>query len=173
MIETDDDRNGLRVLAGSRVYPYVLAYVEKNFENARLLSAIIGHGATAFEVLAVAGEETGYGRSDPARRYGNYFGLHSRRDGPSHYFPGQQGIEPRGKKPPLATYDPASGFYYSGLQFATRLRGVEATLDLANPATFFSLAHKHGWGHGNPTYMKDVESVYLNVLRAARAASLK
>ncbi len=118
-------------------------------------------------ILAVSGAEFQYGLDEKAKIHGNYFGLHSPGTDSAHYYPGQTGYLPTEHGPPLATFDPKTGFFYSGLRFANRMKTNAGSDDLSDPATFFSLAHSLGWGTTNPNYLRSVQGAYLNLRKSA------
>lgn len=149
------------------VYPWVTAFVDKYLADAQRLASMIGHGATAYEVLAVGGVESHYDTAKVATVRGNYFGIHSRGIDPSDYFVGQIGAVATKKDSPLAVYDPRTGFYQSGLRLVAKLRERSAGQNLSNPATFFRIVHHSGWGTTTANYEMILESAYLLVLRAA------
>ena len=154
--------------SGRRVYPYVTTFRNAHLADAMKLAALVGHGATADEVLATAGEENHYGTASLASKDGNYFGIHSNGSDPGRYFPGQIGSRPTSDAP-VATYDPRTGFYDSGLRLVARMKGGAGALDLSNPSTFFALAHARGWGVGRKKYLSEVQGVYDVVRRSAAA----
>jgi hypothetical protein len=147
----------------------VTDFRSRHYADAAKLAKVIGNGATPDEVLAISGAEFNYGQDDKARVHGNYFGLHSPGTDAARYYPGQTGYLPTKAGPPLATFDPANGFFYSGLRFANRMKANAASSDLSDPESFFALAHSLGWGTTNSKYLQSVRGAYSNLRRSAAA----
>jgi hypothetical protein len=145
-------------MTGDRVYPDVTAFRSRHLVDAIKLASIIGHGATADEVLTVGGAENTWGTKGWAKDWANFFGLQAKGD--KSYFPGQIGIKltnpPKGQRPKLiAQFRVADGFWWSGLVFANKMARAarQASMGataLADPRTFFTLAHQNGWGTTRP-----------------------
>jgi hypothetical protein len=152
----------------NKVYPNVTAFRDKHLADAMKLAAVIGHGATADEVLTVSAKETLYGVDPKATDHGNYFGIHSDGTDPLKYLPGQVGII-QTKDKPMAAFAPKEAFYVSGLIFAHRIRNLADGKDLSDPATFFSLAHAHGWGTQTANYVPEAMNTYGLFRNSARA----
>jgi hypothetical protein len=148
--------DGLLQIGNARIYPYVTSFIDANLADAIKLANMIGHGATADEVLALSGLEVLYGKYPLASVHGNYFGIYSDGTNPKDYFPGQIGTIPTTKDGPLATYDPKTGFYESGLRLVKKMKDNVGNADLS-PTTFFKLAHSVGWGATTPKYMRDIQ----------------
>jgi len=157
-------------VASTHVYPNVTSFRNARLAEAMKLAAIIGHGATADEVVAMAGGESSYGADTKATKHGNYFGLHSKGTDPADFLPGQIGTIPTAHDGPVATFDPTTGFMTSGLIFARRMAAHADGRDLSNPSVFFSLAHSLGWGATRPNYLSFIGGVYTLVRNSARAS---
>ncbi len=163
----EPDGGELILAADHPAHPWVTDFRNRHNADAAKLAKIIGNGATPDEVLAISGAEFKYGQDDKAKVHGNYFGLHSPGTDAAHYYPGQTGYLPTKGGPPLATFDPANGFFYSGLRFANRTKANAASSDLPDPAGFFGLAHSLGWGTTNDNYFPLVRGAYSNLRRSA------
>jgi hypothetical protein len=153
-----------------KVYPNVTAFRNQHLADAIKLAAVIGHGATADEVLAISGKENKYGDDPKAKVHGNFFGIHSHRTDPSRFFPGQTGTFPTEQDGPMASFPLDGAFYRSGLIFAERMKSGANGKDLSNPMTFFSLARALSWGATNSNYLKEVMNVYGLLRNSARAS---
>jgi len=75
-------------VASTRVCPWVTSFRNARLAEAMKLAAIIGHGAAADEVFAMAGDESSYGCSDKATVHESYFGIHSNGATPANVLPG-------------------------------------------------------------------------------------
>jgi hypothetical protein len=123
----------------------------KNFVNAHLsdaqtLANSLGNGVTAPEVLAAAGNETGYGGG--FARFGNFFGLHG--PGPAGTYYTTQ------NKTPVAMFPVQNGFLLSGLVFVNNVGQYMTPGMGTNPLVFFTILNQHGYATGNsgyPAYM--------------------
>lgn len=153
------------------VHQWVTDFRNNHYAEAAKLAKIIGNGATPDEILAVSGNEFQWGLDPKAKVHGNYFGLHSRSIYQRDFFPGQTGTVPTSRDGPLATFDPKTGFFYSGLRFANRMKAAAADADLSDPDTFFSLAHDQGWGTDQKDYLDRVNGAYATVRRSAAASN--
>ena len=101
---------------------------------------------TPAEVLAVAGNETGFGGG--FAKYGNYFGLHG--SGPSGTYYTTQ------NHTPVAMFPVINGFLLSGQAFVNNVSPFMTPGLGANPLAFFTVLNKHGYATGNsgyPAYM--------------------
>ena len=156
--------------ASDRVYPWVTSFRNTHLPQALKLAALIGHGATADEVLAVSAAEFDYGRDPKAAVHGNFFGIHSPGTDPSRFLPGQIGTIPTISDGPLATFPLASGFALSGSIFAKKMANHSSGMDFSNPDTFFALAHSLGWGVTNKGYLNLVGNAYRLLRNSARAS---
>ncbi len=157
----------LLLAADHPAHPWVADFRNRHYADAAKLAKIIGNGATPDEILAVSGNEFHWGLDPKAKVHGNYFGLHSKSIYQRDYFPGQTGIVPTSRDGPLATFDPKTGFFYSGLRFANRMKAAAGDADLSDPDTFFSLAHDRGWGTDQEGYLDRVKGAYATVRRSA------
>ena len=166
-VDQDASDGEVELASDGKAHPWVTDFRNRHYAEASKLAQIIGNGATPDEILAVSGGEFDWGRDPMAAKHGNYFGLHSRGTDPSQYFPGQTGYQRTTQDSPLATFDPANGFFYSGLRFASRMKAGAGNIDLSDPMTFFSLAHQLGWGATNPKYISMVTGAYETVRRSA------
>ncbi len=159
------------ILAGEpQAHPWVTDFRSRHFADAAKLAKIIGNGATPDEVLAVSGNEFRWGLDPKAKVHGNYFGLHSNSIYQRDFFPGQTGTIPTTGDGPLATFDPTTGFFYSGLRFANKMKAAAGKTDLSDPIAFFSLAHERGWGTDRPDYLDRINGAYATLMRSARAS---
>ena len=161
------EEGDLILAADHPAYPWVTDFRNQHYAEAAKLANVIGNGATPDEILAVSGNEFDWGRDPKAAVHGNYFGLHSKSIYQRDYFPGQTGYLPTSKDGPLATFDPNTGFFYSGLRFANRMKSAAGNADLSDPATFFSLAHQRGWGATQEDYLNRVGGAYATLRRSA------
>ena len=125
----------------------VNSFVNAHLADATTLANSLGNGVTPTEVLAVAGNETGYGGG--FAQYGNYFGLHGSGPAGTYYTTGTPSVA-------VAKFPVANGFLLSGQVFVSRV-GPYMTSGLgANPLAFFTVLNKHGYATGNsgyPAYM--------------------
>jgi len=161
------DDGELTLAADHPAHPWVTNFRNNHYAEAAKLAGIIGNGATPDEVLAVSGNEFDWGRDPKANVHGNYFGLHSKSIYQKDYFPGQTGYIPSAGDGSLATFDPQTGFFYSGLRFANRMKSAASDTDLSDPNAFFSLAHQRGWGASQKDYLDRVKGAYATLLRSA------
>jgi hypothetical protein len=122
-----------------KVYPHVTAFRDKHLADAMKLAAVIGHGTTADEVLAVTAKETLYGVDPKATVHGNYFGIHVSGNDLARNFPGQIGWFATDKGVPMASFALKDAFHVSGLIFANRMRNLADGRVLSDPTTFFRL----------------------------------
>ena len=155
--------------ADHSAHPWVTDFRNRHYTDATKLAKIIGNGATPDEVLALSGAEFHWGLDPKAKVHGNYFGLHSKSVYQRDYFPGQTGTIPTTGDGPLATFDPQTGFFYSGLRFANRMKAAAGDADLSDPDSFFSLAHERGWGTTQDDYLSRVKGAYATVRLSAGA----
>jgi RHS repeat-associated protein len=125
--------------------PNVNDFVNANLDAAETLAGDLPNGATAQEVLATAGAETGYGQGLAA--YGNYFGLHGTG------FAGQTGTYKTTGGVLTPTFPLANGFLLSGQVFVNTEAPFLAAVDASDPQTFFQTTHAHGYGTTNPQYV--------------------
>ena len=153
--------------ADHSAHPWVTDFRNRHYADAAKLAKIIGNGATPDEVLAISGDEFRWGLDPKAKVHGNYFGLHSKSIYQRDFFPGQTGTVATSRDGPLATFDPNTGFFYSGLRFANRMKAAAGDTDLSDPDTFFSLAHDRGWGTDQKDYLDRVKGAYATVRRSA------
>ena len=166
---SDPDRPILIPLS-DRVYPNVTAFRDQHLADAIKLAAVIGHGATADEVLAVSGKESKYGNDYKAKIHGNYFGIHSHGTDPANYLPGQIGAFPTAQGGPMAAFDLRDAFFRSGSILANKIAKEVGNRDLSDPLSFFSLAHPIGWGTTTPKYISEIMNVYGLFRTSARAS---
>jgi RHS repeat-associated protein len=144
-----------------------------NAKNATYLNFIAAHladatklagqlGVSVADILGVAGEESTFGASNLAKN-NNFFGLHNRSDGTP--FPGQTGTywtqptDPKVKPVPTPTFNASTGFYDSGEVFVNREKPFLGAPESANPSTFASIIHQHGYGKGTNNYVSKTTSV--------------
>jgi len=155
-----------------------------HYKEAQQLAAKLGHGATAQEFLALSSVESNWGIADAAKQANNFFGIHNVQEGP---FAGQTGtyvtsgakgipgsLAPQWLPPNtksnsvqnVAAFPPETGYLDSGdVVVATLLRPkvlAESGGDYSDPAVFFTMVHKHGWGEGT---RKDYVHVMLQRIR--------
>jgi RHS repeat-associated protein len=124
----------------------VSSFVTSNLPAAQTLAASLKNGVTPAEVLAVAGNETGFGGG--FAKYGNYFGLHG--SGPSGTYYTTQ------NHTPVAMFPVINGFLLSGQAFVNNVSPFMTPGLGANPLAFFTVLNKHGYATGNsgyPAYM--------------------
>jgi hypothetical protein len=63
----------------------VRQFALKHYKEAQTLAASLGNGVTAAEILAIAGNETGWGDPKSHAQYGNFFGMHGKGPAGTHY----------------------------------------------------------------------------------------
>ena len=158
----------LPIPVSDKAYPNVTAFRNQHLADAIKLAAVIGHGATADEVLAVAGNESTYGNDYKAQKYGNFFGIHSLGASPSKFYSGQTGTFYTSKGKLMAEFAPNDAFYRSGLIFAKTMATVVGNNDLSKPQIFLTLAHSHGWGADTEDYISTLMNVYGLFRNSAR-----
>jgi len=121
----------------------VRQFVLKHYAEAQKLADSLGNGVTAAEVLAVAGNESGWG--DPSKfggKYGNFFGLHGAGPAGTYWTTGKPS-RPVAKFPVSKDSD---GFQASGQAFVKLLQGKKVlTSGIGNdPKAFFNTLNKSG-----------------------------
>jgi|GEM_PF-6265968 len=130
----------------------VRAFVLKHYKEAQELANQIGNGVTAAEILAVSGNETGYG--DKALTFtkdGNFFGLHG--IGPAGFDPAKKDPNVKIQKFNLAPRN--DGFMDSGQVFAKIVKREITTPGIGNdPKAFFNALHSSSlkYAADNPKY---------------------
>jgi len=157
---SSDQDQPLLVPVSDKVYPNVTAFRKKHLADAIKLAAVIGHGATADEVLAVSGNESTYGDNYKAKIHGYFFGIHSRGTDREEFLPGQTGVFSTSRGKLMAGFDPRDAFFRSGLIFANRMREGAGNEDVSSPLSFFSMAHSLSWGAGTPDYVRYMLGVH-------------
>jgi hypothetical protein len=132
----------------------VIAFVLKHYKDAQTLATQLGNGVTAAEVLAIAGDETGWGDSGSKAKYGNFFGLHGK--GPAGTYYTKDNHTPTPIFPITANDD---GFKASGQEFV-KLVKQKAGLTPGigdNPKAFFTALNKnHLYADGNRNYAEEM-----------------
>ena len=161
-----------------RVYPNVTAFRNQHLVDAVKLASFIGHGATTDEVLAVSGAENTWGTKKWAKKWGNFFGIHAKRDG--SYFAGQIGLEhthpQTGPSQPVPKFRTTDGFWWSGLAFANKMAAAAKQAGLganafADPRPFFTVAHPQGQGTTRlPDYVQYAMNCHELLRNSARAS---
>jgi len=116
--------------------------VNSHLEDAQTLAKSLGNGVTPTEVLAVAGNETGYGGG--FAKFGNFFGLHG--SGPAGTYYTTQ------NHTPVAMFPVQNGFLLSGQQFVNNVGPYMQPGMGTNPLQFFTILNQHGYATGNPGY---------------------
>ena len=116
----------------------VRQFVLKHYAEAQKLADSLGNGVTAAEVLAVAGNETFWGKLDTHAKFGNFFGLHGHGPDGTYYTTGNH--------TPVAKFPVNNGFLLSGQEFVKRLQNRKLmTSGLGdNPKAFFDVLNKSG-----------------------------
>jgi hypothetical protein len=133
----------------------VRQFVLKHYAEAQKIATQLGNGVTAAEVLAIAGNETGWGNSATKAKYGNFFGLHGHGPAGTYNTTGRPSV-PTPIFPITADDD---GFKASGQVFVKLLiqKGVLTSGIGNNPKAFFDALHKaHLYADTNPHYAADM-----------------
>ena len=117
-------------------------FVNQHLGDAQTLADKMGNGVTPQEVLATAGNETGYGGGFAI--YGNYFGLHG--SGPAGTYPTTD------NQTPIAKFPVANGFLLSGQVFVNNISPFLTSGMGSNPLQFFTILNNHGYATGNSGY---------------------
>ena len=114
----------------------------KHYAEAQKLADSLGNGVTAAEVLAVAGNESGWGDPKSKAQYGNFFGLHGA---------GSAGSVPAARNPSvkIAKFSVSKdndGFQASGQAFVKLLQDKKVLMPGIgnNPKAFFDVLNKSG-----------------------------
>lgn len=134
------------LVAAGKGNPAVAAFIAEHYGDAWVLADLMGNGVTPGQILAVAGDETGWGTSKLAQN-GNFFGLHQG----GEPFPGQIGTyttqpkDPNAKPQVTPTFNPSAGFFLSGLAFVANVRPPLSYVDASDPETFFRVIHENGY----------------------------
>jgi RHS repeat-associated protein len=117
-------------------------FVNLHLPDAQTLASELGNDVSDAEVLATAGNETGYGGA--FARFGNYFGLHG--DGPAGtYYTVDNNT-------PVQKFSGPDTFMTSGQVFVSNIRPYLSPGMGANPLAFFKILNKHGYATGNSGY---------------------
>lgn len=125
----------------------VNSFVNAHLGDATTLANSLGNGVTPTEVLAVAGNETGYGGG--FAQYGNYFGLHGSGPAGTYHTTGTPSV-------PVAMFPVSNGFLLSGQVFVGHVSPFMTPGIGSNPLAFFTALNNHGYATGNsgyPAYM--------------------
>jgi len=127
--------------------PNVNNFITAHLGDAQTLAGSLGNGVTPAEVLAVAGNETGYGGG--FAQYGNFFGLHGAGPAGTYHTTGTPSV-------PVQMFPVSNGFLLSGQVFVNNVSPFMTPGLGGNPFAFFSVLNKHGYATGNsgyPAYM--------------------
>ncbi len=111
-----DDSNAPVASGGApnngKCLPNVNNFITAHLTDAQTLANSLGNGVTPSEVLAVAGNETGYGGG--FAQYGNYFGLHGSGPAGTYHTTGTPSV-------PVAMFPVSNGSLLSGQVFVGRV----------------------------------------------------
>ena len=155
-----------------------------NPDNARVLDFISVHRSDAQKiaakagipiefVLAVAGEETYWdkpGSNGVVPVTHNYFGIQVNSATDFHHYENQTGIyqtKPKNPRTPIAyvaEFSASTGFYDSGMGFATKWGLYVSGMTLADAEIFANTLHVHGFGAANPGYARELKGVITSVI---------
>lgn len=127
--------------------PNVNNFITAHLGDAQTLAGSLGNGVTPSEVLAVAGNETGYGGG--FAQYDNYFGLHGSGPAGTYHTTGTPSV-------PVAMFPVGNGFLLSGQVFVGHVSPFMTPGIGSNPLAFFTALNNHGYATGNsgyPAYM--------------------
>jgi len=164
------------------VHPNVVDFIRQNHAAALRLANQIP-GVTPEMMLAAMGRECHFGADWKAVQYGNYGGVHfadwytdangkhipvnQGQRGNKPFLPGQTGIfwtagrpspsnpNVRVKRQEMASFPLDQGFELSGQIAINEIRPYVPQGGIQSPEMFFELLHEHGYGVGNPTYVRD------------------
>ena len=153
----DDEELGLRLpglgsggqfvpstsTTNGRCLSNVNSFVHAHVADATTLANSLGNGATPAEVLATAGNETGYGGG--FANIGNYFGIHGAGPSGTYWTTGNPSA-------PVAKFPVSNGFLLSGQVFVGLIQPYLTPQTAANPLQFFTLLNQHGYATGNSGY---------------------
>jgi hypothetical protein len=139
----------------------VLSFIGAHKEDAQTLGA---EANVSHEfILAVAAEETLWGTAGIVLSTNNFFGLHVAGKDDTEHFAGQTGVYETSGKPPayVATFGKESGFLDSGMGFV----GIEKKYvsGVTDARQFGDILHEHGYGVGNPGYVKELTGVIKGI----------
>jgi len=144
-LQKSEQRRGVKTVEhkGQPVPDNVRQFVLKHYAEAQKLADSLGNGVTAAEVLAIAGNESGWG--DPSKfggKYGNFFGLHGAGPAGTYWTTGKPS-RPVAKFPVSKDSD---GFQASGQAFVKLLQDRKVlTPGIGNdPKAFFNTLNKSG-----------------------------
>jgi RHS repeat-associated protein len=130
----------------ARCLSNVKKFIDAHLQDAQSLAASLGNGATAREVLATSGNETGYGGG--FANIGNYFGIHGAGPEGTYWTP----RTPTAAPVPVAKFPTSSGFLLSGQVFVGLIKPYLTPRVAADPRQFFTLLNHHGYATGNSDY---------------------
>jgi hypothetical protein len=114
-------------------------FVNAHSADAQTLANSLGNGVTPTEVLAVAGNETGYGGG--FAKYGNFFGLHGSGPAGTYHTTGTPSV-------PVAMFPVSNGFLLAGQAFVNNVSPFMTPGLGNNPLAFFTVLNKHGYATG-------------------------
>jgi RHS repeat-associated protein len=120
----------------------VSEFVNVYLQDAQTLANRLGNGVSAAEVLAVAGNETNYGKGHA--KFGNFFGLHGSGPAGTYYTTENQ--------TPVAKFPVKNGFLLSGQRFVDNVRPYMQSGMGTDPLKFFTILNNHGYATGNSGY---------------------
>jgi RHS repeat-associated protein len=122
--------------------PKVGKFVKEHLADAQALASEMGNGVTTQEVLATAGNETGWGGGFAI--YGNYFGIHGSGPAGTYYTTENH--------TPVAKFPVSNGFLLSGQVFVNNITPSLSPGMGNNPLQFFTILNNHGYATGNSGY---------------------
>jgi len=133
--------------SSGKCLPNVKSFVTAHLSDAQTLANGLGNGVTPAEVLAVAGNETGWGGG--FAQYGNFFGLHGSGPAGSYQTTGKPSVS-------VAKFPVQGGFLQSGQAFVGNVKAYMTPGLGGDPLKFFTVLNQHGYATGNsgyPAYM--------------------
>ena len=117
-------------------------FINAHAGDAGTLASQLGNGVTAAEVLATAGNETGWGGGFAS--FGNYFGLHGNGPAGTYYTTKNH--------TPVQMFSGPDTFMSSGEEFVSNISPYLSPGMGQNPLGFFSILNQHGYATGNSGY---------------------
>jgi RHS repeat-associated protein len=120
----------------------VSSFINAHGADAATIGNQLGNGTTAAEVLATAGNETGWGGA--LAKYGNFFGLHGARPAGTYYTSSNH--------TPTQIFSGPDAFLSSGEVFVGNISPYLTAGMGQNPLAFFFISNQHGYATGNPSY---------------------
>jgi len=117
-------------------------FINAHGADASTIANQLGNGTTSAEVLATAGNETGWGGG--FANIGNYFGLHGNGPAGTYYTSSNH--------TPVQMFSGTDTFMSSGQVFVGNVGRYLSPGMGQNPLGFFSILNAHGYATGNSGY---------------------